>query len=190
MTKKSTPFTENDLTAKGFVKNDQGFYAKPTYPIKPEVETKYTEMIKESTYRVSKEPDVLPVFTYPWVYSLICFEIDPLSKPRMTIGDKYKKRPTVMKYWIFKAKIKTIADTEKFKIPQSNFHMIFTIEMPQSWAKSKKELMLNRPHTQRPDIDNLNKAVFDCLCEDDSYIWDVRCTKIWGHKGKIEIFER
>lgn len=190
---KQKGFTSSDLEAKGFVMNEQGFYAKPSYPIKPESETNYTETIKEPVMHnnnIVVELEPLPVFTYPWTTPLISFNIDPLSKPRMTIGDKYKKRPAVLKYWIFKDKIKTIATTEKFVIPHSNFHMIFTIEMPQSWAKSKKDLMLNRPHTQRPDVDNLNKAVFDCLCEDDSYIWDVRCTKIWGWKGKIEIFER
>lgn len=47
--------------------------------------------------------------------------------------------------------------------------------------------MFGKPHTKKPDIDNLCKALLDALYKDDSKIWDLRVTKIWGYEGQIEI---
>jgi Holliday junction resolvase RusA-like endonuclease len=60
--------------------------------------------------------------------------------------------------------------------------------MPKSWSLKKKEVMNNKPHRQRPDLDNLLKALFDALCPDgDAHIWDGKVSKIWGFEGKIVI---
>lgn len=47
--------------------------------------------------------------------------------------------------------------------------------------------MKGKPHQQTPDIDNLVKAIFDCLVENDSYIHTVYAKKIWGEQGQIMI---
>jgi len=47
--------------------------------------------------------------------------------------------------------------------------------------------MEGKPHQQKPDIDNLQKAVQDSLCDDDSYIYDVCATKVWGIDGSVTI---
>ena len=44
-------------------------------------------------------------------------------------------------------------------------------------------------HEDKPDLDNLLKALGDALYDNDSCIWDVRITKIWGYEGKIVIKE-
>jgi Holliday junction resolvase RusA-like endonuclease len=115
------------------------------------------------------------------------FEINPMGKPRMTQRDKWAKRPAVTKYWQFKDKLKEQAVKLGFEMPEANYHMTFQIPMPESWSKKKKEQMNGKPHQQKPDKDNIEKAFTDALCKDDSYIWDGRTTKIWGYTGKIEV---
>lgn len=61
--------------------------------------------------------------------------------------------------------------------------------MPKSWSAKKRELMDGMPHQQRPDVDNILKSLMDALCEDDSYIYDVRATKRWGQTGRIVLTE-
>jgi len=60
--------------------------------------------------------------------------------------------------------------------------------MPKSWSKKKKEEMYCQPHKQRPDLDNLIKALQDCLCEEDSHIHTyLDVSKVWGKDGAIII---
>jgi Holliday junction resolvase RusA-like endonuclease len=55
--------------------------------------------------------------------------------------------------------------------------------MPKSWSKKKKAVMWGKPHTSKPDIDNLVKAILDALngvaFNDDSQIWEIQSSKIW-----------
>jgi Holliday junction resolvase RusA-like endonuclease len=74
-------------------------------------------------------------------------------------------------------------------MPESNFHVTFILPMSHSWPDKKKAMMIDTPHQQKPDNDNLMKAFKDCLCEEDSNIWDYRITKLWGLSGKIIINE-
>lgn len=59
--------------------------------------------------------------------------------------------------------------------------------MPASWSAKKRTAMSGKPHQQRPDTDNYIKAIQDALCEDDSYIYDVRGTKYWSSEPHIDI---
>ncbi len=111
-------------------------------------------------------------------------KIDPLPKPRMTQKDRWAKRPCVLRYWEYKDKLNALLDD----IPAS-CRVIFHLPMPKSWSKKKKKEMIGKPHQQRPDIDNLIKAVFDCICKEDSYIWHVESSKYWAEEGSIEIEE-
>ena len=113
--------------------------------------------------------------------------IDPVAKPRMIKSDNWKKRKCVEKYWAYKDELN--AKLKGFVFPDSNYWIVFYIPMPKSWSKKKKKLMMNRPHQQTPDKDNLEKAFLDCLFKNDSHIWDGRITKLWSDKGQIDIFE-
>lgn len=62
--------------------------------------------------------------------------------------------------------------------------------MPASWSARKKNLYDGKPHQVKPDIDNYLKAFMDALCEDDSYVYDVRATKEWACEGSIILIER
>lgn len=113
------------------------------------------------------------------------FNITPLGKPRMTRADKWKKRPEVLRYRAFCDEVRL----NNVSLPESGYHVIFVLPMPPSWSKKKRSLMDGKPHLQKPDKDNLEKALLDAIFGEDSHIWDGRVTKIWGETGKMIIRE-
>ncbi len=110
------------------------------------------------------------------------YNITPVPKPRQTQSDKWKQRPAIMKYRAF-------ADECRYKKVKfgSGDHVIFVIPMPASWSKKKKKIYGTQPHRQKPDLDNLIKALGDSLYEDDSILYSYTATKVWGYEGKIII---
>jgi Holliday junction resolvase RusA-like endonuclease len=109
--------------------------------------------------------------------------ITPVSKPRQTQADRWKKRPAVIRYRAF-------ADELRLKYPHEmplNVHLTFHMPMPKSWSKRKRAEMVGKPHQQKPDLDNLQKAVWDALLEEDSIVWRCVAEKYWGVEGSIEI---
>ena len=111
------------------------------------------------------------------------YEITPVPKPRQTRADKYLKRPCVMRY-------RAYADEVRLRGVKLNPHgdsVIFHMPMPKSWSKDKKAKLDGTGHTQRPDWDNLAKALCDAIYSDDSHIWNIRITKQWAYEGAIEI---
>ena len=47
--------------------------------------------------------------------------------------------------------------------------------------------MSGKPHQQKPDTDNLVKAVLDAVHTDDSGIYHFEAMKFWGEAGEIHI---
>jgi len=115
----------------------------------------------------------------------VIYDIAPVPKPRMTQRDKWLNPPRkpVAKYRAFK----TLCNLRKVEVPEEGAHVTFTIAMPKSWSKKKKHEMFLTKHQSRPDLDNYLKALLDACHTEDSGIWDIRVTKIWGKKGRIEI---
>lgn len=111
------------------------------------------------------------------------YDITPMGKPRMTRSDKWKQRDCVMRYRAFKDECRY----KGVELPESNAHVVFVVPMPKSWSQKKKREMLGAPHRQKPDVDNMLKALMDALFEEDSAVWDVRATKIWGETGSIKV---
>lgn len=66
-----------------------------------------------------------------------------------------------------------------------------TFEPPQSWSKKKTSEHLNRPHTQRPDLDNCAKAILDGLNRvawgDDGQVSEINVRKVWGPAAKTVV---
>ena len=62
--------------------------------------------------------------------------------------------------------------------------IVATFAIPKSWSKRKAAEHLHRPHIQRPDGDNILKAVKDALNRiawaDDCQVADERVRKVWG----------
>ena len=106
------------------------------------------------------------------------FNIVPCSKPRMTRQDKWKKRPSVVKFFAFRDAIKQSEHYDVALCMQS-FDIEFYIEMPKSWSKKKRALYNGQPHLQRPDLDNFVKAWCDSVFVEDSVVWRFKASKLW-----------
>lgn len=120
--------------------------------------------------------------------SVVILPITPIPKPRMVKSDAWEKRPCVVAYWKWKDKLNVVANEAGLKdLPESGFHVTYHLPMPASWSKKKRAQMTGRPHKSKPDADNLQKALQDCLCKTDQHIWDFRVTKLWAELGAIEI---
>ena len=111
------------------------------------------------------------------------YPIIPVPKPRQTQRDKWKKRPCVERYRSFKDQCKL----NRVDLPKSGAHVLFKIPMPKSWSKLKKQVFNSQPHDVRPDLDNYLKSLFDAVYNEDSSVWDIRATKVWGYEGEIII---
>ena len=118
---------------------------------------------------------------------MITVDIVPMAKPRMTSSDKWKKRAVVQRYWAFKDEWKRQVDAD---FDLNYCELEFVLPMPKSWSKKKRDLMRGTHHTQKPDLDNLLKAVGDAQLKDDSGIHTLcGLRKNWGDVGKILIEE-
>lgn len=103
----------------------------------------------------------------------------------MVRSDKWKKRPATQRYWDFKDELLSYVKGNLEPV----FEVTFYIPMPKSWTNKMRVEKNGSPHQQKPDVDNYLKAFMDCLCDDDSYIYDVRARKYWAEKGSIELDE-
>jgi Holliday junction resolvase RusA-like endonuclease len=116
--------------------------------------------------------------------------INPVPKPRLTQRDRWKQRPVVLRYHAYcdllRFEWKNLTSSKE--VPEK-LALKFNLPMPISWSKRKRDLMRGKPHQQRPDIDNLAKAVMDALCEDDSYVYALKAEKYWSDEGSIDFLE-
>lgn len=87
-----------------------------------------------------------------------------------------------MRYWAFKDKVRELGIEL-----QSPCKITFYIPMPDSWSKRKKNDFDGKPHLNRPDWDNLAKALGDAVFDDDSHLWSVWCEKYWAETGSITV---
>lgn len=111
------------------------------------------------------------------------YTITPIPKPRMTRADRWRKRPCVLKYFAFKDRTRELG----IIIPECYTHIVFGLPMPKSWSKKKRKEMCGKPHQQRPDKDNLEKALLDAVYDEDCRVWDSRTTKLWAEEGYIKV---
>lgn len=114
----------------------------------------------------------------------VIYPIIPYPKPRMTRSDKWKKRDCVLRYRAFcdECRLRGV------DIPPAGASIHFILPMPSSWSQKKRESMNGKPHQQKPDIDNLVKALADACHQDDSHIWHYAgLKKTWGQTGQIII---
>jgi Holliday junction resolvase RusA-like endonuclease len=113
----------------------------------------------------------------------------------MTRADRWKGRKVVQRYWAYKEEIQR--QQEDFVFPHAGAQVRFYIRMPKSWSSKKKAEMEGQPHqrAKNKDIDNLLKALWDCLRwpegDDDGHIWCIRgASKVWSSEPKIIISVR
>ena len=125
-----------------------------------------------------------------YTVSLI-IKIEPCAKPRMTRRDRIPRlqSKTVRKYFDWKASMQLKLKECRAKAIDKKGLLIcqFTIAMPKSWSKKKKQEMEGQHHRQRPDIDNLVKALMDAAYIEDCTIHTINASKVWGSTGHIYI---
>ena len=112
--------------------------------------------------------------------------IKPIGKPRMTQRDKWDQRPAVMRYRAF-------ADELRLRVgpvPALPLYVgwVAYFPMPKSWSNAKREKMAGTYHRQKPDRDNIDKAILDALWKEDSCIADGRMIKRWDDGDGPRIF--
>ena len=110
------------------------------------------------------------------VYKL---NITPCPKPRMTKADRWRKRPSVLKFFEFRDAVRKWEEDMNEILEMESFEISFHVPMPKSWSKKKKADMDKRPHQQRPDLDNYLKAWKDSVYKEDAIVWRVKASKLW-----------
>tara|TARA_B100000586_G_scaffold89492_1_gene63575 strand:- start:278 stop:646 length:369 start_codon:yes stop_codon:yes gene_type:complete len=107
-------------------------------------------------------------------------DVTPVSKPRMTRADRWKKRQSVLKFFAFRDAVKQSPAWKTLQLlDMDSFKIVFHVPMPKSWSKKKKAQFEGKPHQQRPDLDNYLKAWKDSVYEEDAVVWHVEATKLW-----------
>lgn len=110
------------------------------------------------------------------------YAITPVPKPRMVRSDAWKKRPAVMRYWAFKDKVRELGIEL-----QSPCKITFYLPMPPSWSKRKKADFCGKPHMNKPDLDNMVKAIFDSVFSEDAHMWSFAAEKYWAETPSITV---
>lgn len=119
----------------------------------------------------------------------LVLQITPVAKPRMTRRDQWQKRDVVVRYRAYCDALRAAAERQGFALPDAGARMVFHLPMPPSWSKKRRAAMDGEPHQQKPDLDNLVKAVCDALRPDgDAQIWHMGPPeKRWARVGRVEI---
>lgn len=115
----------------------------------------------------------------------VTFFIKLMGKPRMTRADRWRDRPPVLRYREMRSDLQKAALESGFKLPDTYWARIY-LPMPDSWSEKKKLAFEGKPHQQKPDKDNLEKSIMDCLKKQDQTIWDSRVTKFWSKVPRVE----
>ena len=121
---------------------------------------------------------------------MVTINITPQTHVRTTQGDRIyfripreklreaglKRLLRIERYNQYKVDLLTLCRAKKFELPCQGLCIYYYIPVPKSWSKKKKKLHHGMLHQSTPDIDNLMKATFDSLTNEDKYI---------GHLGEV-----
>lgn len=100
-----------------------------------------------------------------------------------------KRLKRLERYNAYKIALLSLAKEKGFELLPQGCSFRFYIPMPKTWTKKKRAIMHFKLHQQKPDIDNLMKAVFDSMLSEDKYIAHFEAVKFWVDfpTGWIEI---
>ena len=112
---------------------------------------------------------------------------EPVSKPRMTQRDKWAQRPCVMKYRAWADKARAIAGSLPPTSRIASLDWVAYFEPAESLSAKKRAALLGKPHRNRPDRDNIDKATLDSLFTNDSGIARGVIQKTWDENARVEI---
>jgi Holliday junction resolvase RusA-like endonuclease len=111
----------------------------------------------------------------------------PIGKPRMTRRDKWAQRSAVVKYREWCDRTREIVGPVPPANQTASVSWVAYFEPPKSWSKRKREDAIGELHRSRPDRDNIDKALLDCLWKEDSGIARGTIEKRWGREPRLEI---
>jgi Holliday junction resolvase RusA-like endonuclease len=111
----------------------------------------------------------------------------PVGKTRMTRPDKWKKRPNVTRYRDWCDTVRGVVG--KVPDPREVVALNWTayFEPPASWSKKRRAAAIGELHRNKPDRDNIDKAVLDCLFAQDSAIAHGTLNKLWDWNARLEV---
>lgn len=91
-----------------------------------------------------------------------------MGKPRMTRRDKWKKRPSVVKYREFCDNLRLYCTN----LPSDPHYLewVAYFPIPASLSKKKSLELVNQLHRTKPDRDNIDKAIMDALFDQDQRV--------------------
>jgi Holliday junction resolvase RusA-like endonuclease len=111
------------------------------------------------------------------------------QRPRFGNGRTYTPKATIS----FEQTVRTCASqviTEPLEGPVK-VEILATFEPAKSWSKKKTAEHLNKSHMQRPDLDNIEKAICDGLNRtafaDDGQIAEMHSRKVWGPRAQTVV---
>ena len=119
----------------------------------------------------------------------IILAISPMAAPRLNRKSRFhpKKCGLWQRYLQWKQEVAWLAQQAGWQ-PTDDLSVRFILPMPKSWSKKKQQKMDGQPHQQRPDRNNLTKALEDALYEDDCQVWRSIEEKRWGKYGQIILY--
>lgn len=112
----------------------------------------------------------------------------PASRPRVTRWGTHYKEPyrsyktTLTNYFkeYMKKENKSIIEQNK----DVSIDVTYYMGIPKSYSNKKRNSLLNKPHKNRPDLDNLLKATMDAMTDtlitDDNCVYSIDAVKIWS----------
>ena len=121
---------------------------------------------------------------------LTWIDADPRPAPRLSMRDRYPKIATdrALKYYAWRDGFRLLCAAKGVRLPpDGRLILIFEMPMPASWPKGKRAELHGAPHRQRPDLDNLVKAVLDALSPEDGFVHWIEARKKWAEGGRIAI---
>lgn len=119
-------------------------------------------------------------------------DITPMGAVRTTQKGQYVST-TYKKYkdWKYTLQLLWLSEIRKLGLIPDNikFSVIKSIDFYMPIPSGKKYLdRLGKPHTMKPDIDNMLKAFMDALMKEDSHVHEIgRMTKTWHQVGHMKV---
>jgi len=108
----------------------------------------------------------------------------------MTRRDKWAKRDCVMKYRAWADHVRLIAHAAG-GVPEVervlDVSWVARFELPKSTSKYSRAAIIGELHREKPDRDNIDKAILDVLFEEDKGIASGTIRKEWAEQSSLTI---
>ena len=113
------------------------------------------------------------------VENMVRYPILPVSAPRQLRNTRFSARDAfrIQRYHAFRDEVRL----RRVKLPIPAY-VRFEMPVPKSGLDR-----VGKPHEQKPDKDNLEKALLDALFGEDCHVYSTLCEKLWALQGGIVI---